>query len=280
MTDRPQILLVDDEVKILKALQRVLRNEDYEVLSVSVPEEALGLLQENPIDVIICDQNMPGMKGVEVLKRASQISPDTVRILLTGYADINTAISAINDGRIFHYFSKPWDNEELLRIVKKGVSHKREDEKKRNIGNVVYNQLADLLTDMDTVHEARWKIGDARLETEEEKSRIRRLPVTADGKTVLLNCPDVYYLMSESGNSFAITQEGRYKCDGPLDLFEKKLESEHFLRCHKSYIVNLDKIIEISPWFNGALNLKFKGIPDTISVSRNYAARLKQQFDL
>jgi two-component system response regulator LytT len=86
--------------------------------------------------------------------------------------------------------------------------------------------------------------------------------------------------MSESGDIFAVTLEGRYKCDGSLELFEKKLESDHFLRCHKSYLVNLDKISEISPWFNGALNLKFKGIPDAISVSRNYAARLKKQFDL
>jgi DNA-binding LytR/AlgR family response regulator len=280
MTDKPLILLIDDELKILQALKRVLGNEGYEVLCASVPEDGLDLLQKNPVDVIICDQNMPGMKGSEVLKRASQMTPDTVRILLTGYSDVNTAISAINDGRIFHYFSKPWDNGELLRIVEKGVLYKREEERKRNISSEVYSQLTGLLTNMNSAREARQRPGEARLEPAEEQKKLRRLPVVSEGKTILLNSSDVYYLMAENGKVFAVTPEGRYKCDGSLELFEKKLEADHFLRCHKSYLVNLDKISEISPWFNGALNLKFKEISDTISVSRNYAARLKQQFEL
>ena len=280
MTDKPLILLIDDELKILQVLRHVLENEGYEVLSASVPEDSLDMLRQNPVDVIICDQNMPGMKGIEVLKHASQISPDAARILLTGYTDVNTAISAINYGRIFHYFSKPWDNKELLRIVENGVLHKREEEKRRNITSEVYSHLTGLLTNMESVCKARRTTVEDRLGPVEERKRIRRLTATAEGKTVLLNSPDVYYLMAENGKVIAVTLEGKYKCDGSLDLFEKKLEADHFLRCHKSYLVNLDKISEISPWFNGALNLKFKGISDTISVSRNYAARLKQQFDL
>ncbi len=114
-----KILLVDDEVNITKALRRVLMEVDqYDVYIANSGREALELLAVEPdVAVIISDQRMPEMTGVEFLFRAHDLVPDTVRILLTGYADIEASIAAINQGAVFRYLTKPWDDDSLLQTV-------------------------------------------------------------------------------------------------------------------------------------------------------------------
>lgn len=115
------ILLVDDEESILKSLRRLLADIPIEVLSATGGAEALELIKEHNVSLIISDQRMPEMTGVEMLKRSREISPDTVRILLTGYADITATVDAINDGAIAYYFNKPWDDELLLSRIKESL---------------------------------------------------------------------------------------------------------------------------------------------------------------
>lgn len=114
-----KILLVDDEVNITKALKRLLMEVDqYEIVIANSGADALEEIQESPdIGLIISDQRMPGMTGVEFLSQARTLLPDAVRILLTGYADIEASIGAINQGAVFRYLTKPWDDEDLLKVV-------------------------------------------------------------------------------------------------------------------------------------------------------------------
>ena len=114
-----KILLVDDEVNITKSLRRLLMEVDrYDVFVAQSGGEGLDIVQaEQDIGVIISDQRMPGMSGVEFLSKVREIAPDAIRILLTGYADIEASIGAINQGAVFRYLTKPWENEELLDVV-------------------------------------------------------------------------------------------------------------------------------------------------------------------
>jgi CheY-like chemotaxis protein len=109
MTDRPRILCLDDEPSVLDGLRRTLRS-GYEVVTTTEPLEALELLAEKPDDpfaVIISDMRMPGMTGISVLEKAQQVAPDTTRVLLTGDADVQGAIGAINRGNVFRFILKP-----------------------------------------------------------------------------------------------------------------------------------------------------------------------------
>jgi len=115
------VLLVDDEANILNALARLFLDRDVRVLRAGNGEEALGIVQREPVAVIVSDNLMPGMRGVELLSRVRDLSPDTVRVLLTGYADLPTAIEAINRGEVFRFHVKPWVDEEIVRTVDEGV---------------------------------------------------------------------------------------------------------------------------------------------------------------
>ncbi len=111
------LLLIDDEIDIVKSLYRQFRNS-YAVYRANSAEEGYEMMTQVPIHVIVSDQRMPGMKGSEFFDRVKNEYPDAIRLLLTGYADIQSVIQAINDGNIFRYITKPWDAIELDTIVR------------------------------------------------------------------------------------------------------------------------------------------------------------------
>ncbi|MBI5108580.1 MAG: EAL domain-containing protein [Rhodocyclales bacterium] len=114
------LLLVDDEVSILRSLTRLLRRDGYNILTTTDPREGLEMLSINDVQVIISDQRMPLMAGSEFLHRVREIHPDTVRMMLTGYADLESVKDAINRGAIWRYLTKPWEGDELRRLVREG----------------------------------------------------------------------------------------------------------------------------------------------------------------
>ncbi len=120
-SERPRILIVDDEEAILETMTFTFMDL-YEVLTTSDPTQALEIMEENqPIAVVITDQRMPGMTGVELLSETYQRFPETVRIILTGFADAEATVKAINDGHIYGYVNKPWEPDELKAIVKRAT---------------------------------------------------------------------------------------------------------------------------------------------------------------
>lgn len=110
------LLLVDDEAEITRTLQRFFR-KNYNVFIANNANEAFKLVENNDISVIISDQRMPGMSGVEFLSKVKQMHPDTIRLILTGYSDVEAIIAAINEGSIFRYITKPWNFDELNATV-------------------------------------------------------------------------------------------------------------------------------------------------------------------
>jgi type II secretory ATPase GspE/PulE/Tfp pilus assembly ATPase PilB-like protein/DNA-binding response OmpR family regulator len=108
-----RILLVDDEPNVLKALQRVFRQENYEVVLASSGPEAIDLLRNGTFHLMISDYMMPGMTGAQVLKQAKAIQPDMIRIMLTGHADTGAVMGAINEGAVYKFILKPWNDDDL-----------------------------------------------------------------------------------------------------------------------------------------------------------------------
>jgi len=112
------ILLVDDEVSILASLRRVLRGENYRILTANSGEEALKQLALHPVGVVLSDQRMPGMSGSELLAQVRVMYPKTVRMVLSGYTGLDSLTEAINRGEISRFLTKPWQNDELLEAVR------------------------------------------------------------------------------------------------------------------------------------------------------------------
>ena len=114
------VLYLDDEEHNLTAFRAAFRR-DFQVHVTTVPSEAVRMLEEHPIDVVISDQKMPDISGVEFFEMIMADHPDPVRMLLTGHADIDAVIDAINKGRIYKYISKPWNEAELKRLVEEAA---------------------------------------------------------------------------------------------------------------------------------------------------------------
>ncbi len=124
-SDRPRILVVDDEEAILETLTFTFEN-DFDVLTASEAARAMELLDARaPVAVVLTDQRMPGTTGVEFLAEVYRRHPTTVRIVLTGFADTDAIIEAINSGHVYAYITKPWEQEEIRQVVKRAVDHHR-----------------------------------------------------------------------------------------------------------------------------------------------------------
>jgi len=117
------VLFVDDEVNILKALQRLLRNEPMNVLTASRPEQAIELIEREQVKVVVTDQRMPEMSGVDMLSSIRERNPSIVRMMLTGYTEMNIAVEAINRGEIFRLITKPWNDDELKATLRQACDH-------------------------------------------------------------------------------------------------------------------------------------------------------------
>ena len=119
-----RLLLVDDEENILSSLRRLLRRDGYTILTATGGLAALELLATHPVDVIISDQRMPGMTGVEFLRKAKDMHPDSVRLMLSGYSDLQSVTDAINEGAIYKFLSKPWDDAMLRANIEEAFRRK------------------------------------------------------------------------------------------------------------------------------------------------------------
>jgi DNA-binding NtrC family response regulator len=130
-----KIIVVDDEPNNLRVLERLFRH-DYEVITAESGEEALRLLGEHDAALVITDQRMPNMTGVELVKRTAEIRPQMVRIILTGYTDVETLVEAINSGLVYKYVTKPWDNEELRLTVNRALEHFETNKRRHELGMI------------------------------------------------------------------------------------------------------------------------------------------------
>ena len=141
---RYRILLVDDEPNVVASLRRVFRNENYDVLSALSGEEALGILDEMPIQVVISDFRMPGMHGGDLLRRVREKHPECIRMLLTGYGDTETVMGAIQDGAVYKFMLKPWNDDDLRVTVALALEQFELARKNRELESVNRKQSKDI----------------------------------------------------------------------------------------------------------------------------------------
>jgi response regulator RpfG family c-di-GMP phosphodiesterase len=118
--EAPLVLIVDDEMRILAALRRCLRREGYEIMTAETPVEAIRILQDHPVDLILTDHQMPGMTGMELLSRAAKQRPKAARLLITGWTESVTS-EALEAAEVRAMIAKPWDDAELKRILRSAL---------------------------------------------------------------------------------------------------------------------------------------------------------------
>ncbi|APV38855.1 two-component system response regulator [Pseudomonas frederiksbergensis] len=152
LNDKPKVLLVDDEESILNSLRRLLRGQPYELLLATSGAQALEIMEQQSIELVMTDARMPNMDGATLLARIHQLYPASTRILLTGYADMPTIIKAINEGKIHRYISKPWNDEEMLLTLRQALAHQhseRERQRLEQLTRVQNDQLKSLNTTLE-----------------------------------------------------------------------------------------------------------------------------------
>jgi response regulator RpfG family c-di-GMP phosphodiesterase len=142
--ERPTLLLVDDEEYILVALKRLLRRDGYRILTADGGRQALELLAENEVDVIVSDQRMPMMTGVEFLRLAKDMHPQTMRIVLSGYTELESITAAVNEGAIYKFLTKPWDDRQLRDHIEEACRQKRLANDNRRLHDQVQIANAEL----------------------------------------------------------------------------------------------------------------------------------------
>ncbi len=120
-----RMLVVDDEPNILTALRRLFRKDPLDLIAASTAEEALETIKKYKIHVLLTDNKMPGMDGTELVRKVKEISPDTIRIMVSGQSDMEAVLSAVNDGEIFRFIQKPWSDIDLKITVNLAMAHCR-----------------------------------------------------------------------------------------------------------------------------------------------------------
>lgn len=139
-----KVIFIDDEIGILNSIKRVFRKSEFEVIVTENPEDVFQHIQDTPVALVVSDQRMPKMEGVQVLEKVKELSPNTVRMMLTGYADIQAATHAINKGGIFRFLTKPWDESDLRQAIQHGIDQYRLITENIRLQALTKNQNAEL----------------------------------------------------------------------------------------------------------------------------------------
>ncbi|MBL6974201.1 MAG: response regulator [Deltaproteobacteria bacterium] len=140
MNDVATILIVDDEQPVLNALERSLGLDGHNMIKTTSPKRALEIVGSQKVDLIISDHLMPEMKGLDLLREVNRLRPKIIRILLTGHADLELAMKAINEGEVYRFFQKPWDDENLRLDVRLALSHRKLETENVRLSNEVDKQ--------------------------------------------------------------------------------------------------------------------------------------------
>jgi two-component system probable response regulator PhcQ len=168
------VLLVDDEPHVTEALKRALRREPYEFLTATSGEEGQRILDSRHVDVVISDEQMPGMSGSDFLVIVRKRFPRTIRMILSGRASLEAVVRAINEGGVYRYFLKPCDPTDLLVTIRQALQHSRLEEQSRRLLRE-YQRQASLLV---------------RLEHEHDGSALLRVDTDEQGAVIVAACDE------------------------------------------------------------------------------------------
>jgi DNA-binding NtrC family response regulator len=139
---KASVVIVDDEEMVITSVRAYLELEtEFEIHGFTEPEQAVKHMENHPVDIAVSDYLMPRMSGIQFLTRAKQIQPEASRVLLTGHADKQSAIQAINDVGLYQYVEKPWENAQLLLIIQNGIERSK-----------LLRELREKVSELDTAH--------------------------------------------------------------------------------------------------------------------------------
>jgi DNA-binding NtrC family response regulator len=139
---QPVVMIVDDEEMVITSVRAFLSLEtDYDIHGFTDPEEAARFMETHPVDVVVSDYLMPKLNGIQLLAKAKQLQPEAARVLLTGHADKQSAIQAINDVGLFQYLEKPWANSQLLLVIQSAIERTQ-----------LFRSLREKISELDSAH--------------------------------------------------------------------------------------------------------------------------------
>jgi response regulator RpfG family c-di-GMP phosphodiesterase len=185
---RPKILLVDDEQSILDSLYRFCRQRKWDAFRANGGAEGLELLATETVDIIISDMRMPNMDGAEFLSKSRGVAPNAIRILLTGYADMEAVISAVNDAKIYNYLNKPWDDNMLESVVNSALDFKQKEDQRLRLLSEVAEKNEELINLNGSLEE--------KVTQRTEKLELAMLDVQQSNKKISKNFRDALTLIT------------------------------------------------------------------------------------
>lgn len=247
-------IIVDDEKPARDELTYLLSSIE-DIMVVGEAENGIQAIRkaiEEKPQLVFLDVNMPGINGIDVAKELTALEPKPLIVFITAYDSY--ALSAF-EVSAFDYLLKPVSEERLRNSLDR-------------IRSMVSSREARVLDKLD------------KLSGELGLSRSTRIVGYQNGMLFPIELDEILFLTLEEKNTIVVCERGKFQINGTLSELQEKLSDRKFFRSHKSYIVNLDRIDSIEPWFNSTYNIHIKGIDETIPVSRTYAKAFKEAMNI
>lgn len=248
------VLVVDDEAPARDELKYLLGQEASVRLvgEAAGGAEALGLVARLKPQVVFLDIEMRGMNGLETAAAIRTVSPEVHIVFATAYDAY--ALRAFEIGAV-DYILKPFERERVQSTVRRLEGYKGED----------WRNAAE-------------RVDAALVQT---RMQLRKLPLEREGKIVMVDYDKIVYAFSEGGSVAVLAEDGTYGFMGTLAELEQRLRGTALMRVHKSYLVNLDRVSEVIPWFKGTYWVKLHGLPDAeIPISKSQIKEVKELLGL
>lgn len=235
-------IIVEDEIPAREELKFFLETDDkIELINeFENPIEVLSFLEENPVDVIFMDINIPTINGLNLSKIITKMYPKIKIVFITAYKDY--AVEAF-EIKAFDYILKPFSK------------------------NRIKNLLKSLHTDIDK-------------EANNKNKNLKKITLNIDDKLYVISVNDIDFIEASEKETYIFSNQKKYVSKIKISKWEEILKEYNFYRCHRSYIINLDKIIEIEQWLNSSWIIKIKNYSNFIPVSRNNIKELKNLFSI
>lgn len=239
------VILIEDEPYSRAELRHLLSNEErIEIVAeADSGEKGLEMILVHEPDVIFVDINMPQMTGVQLVEHIQKMKKIPLVVFATAYPDYAAKAFRLN---AIDYLLKPFDEEQLKETLQRIYA--------TFTNNDLFKETTDIM--------------------------LGKLAVEDDGKIVYILPTDIDYLYRQDRDTIIRAKTGKYISKLTLKELEQKLKGYSFFRTHKSYLVNLNAIVELIPWFNGAFELKIDGLKEHVPVSRNYVKALRERLEL
>ena len=234
-------IIVEDELPAREELKYFI-DEEKEIKLIAEfdnPLDTLTFLEKNSVDAIFLDINMPDMNGISLGKIVTKMYPDTKIIFITAYKDY--AVDAF-EIKAYDYLLKPYSESRIRNLLKSLV----------NIKNETVNTV--------------------------KNNNLKKITINMDERLYVISLNDVDYIEADEKETLIFSNQKKYISKIKISKWEEMLKGNNFYRCHRSFIINLDKITEIEQWFNSSWIIKIKNYPTTIPVSRNNIKELKELF--